>query len=383
MKPDANNSGALIADDTLSADQAYRHITQGGVILWQGDFHNGKQLLQALARRIDRPKGPKAARPEHTSEPQTQEQRRAAFNRHRQRQAQRAALLNRLLVELTPSGQVPLRRAPDTSEAIAAAMPAHDALHKLTEPNSDRKTLPLRAVLGMLGAWEWQRKGVSIKGLTEPIHVRWGVFSPLRGEYLDLLWQAPVPKNARTACDIGTGSGILAIILAHRGLQHIVASDINPQALLCAQENIRLHGCAAQVELTQDNLFPAGRFDLIVCNPPWLPVRPTSSVEQALYDPDHSMLQGVLQGAIAHMNPEGQLWLIMSDLAEHLGLRTPAYLEDLIHKHGLQVVGRHATQPAHAKAQASNDPLHFARKAETTTLWRLKAAAHPQSDTLN
>ena len=41
------------ADDTLSADSAYRLACEGTGLLWQGDFHNARQLLQALARRDD------------------------------------------------------------------------------------------------------------------------------------------------------------------------------------------------------------------------------------------------------------------------------------------------------------------------------------------
>jgi hypothetical protein len=42
------------ADDTLSADKAYKLVNAGKGLLWRGDFHNGRQLLQALSRRLDR-----------------------------------------------------------------------------------------------------------------------------------------------------------------------------------------------------------------------------------------------------------------------------------------------------------------------------------------
>lgn len=44
-----------IADDTLTADIAYRLACEGTAMLYQGDFQNARQLLQALARRVDRP----------------------------------------------------------------------------------------------------------------------------------------------------------------------------------------------------------------------------------------------------------------------------------------------------------------------------------------
>ena len=373
MTPDT-----LVADDTLGADQAYRHITQGGTILWQGDFHNGRQLLQALARRIDRPKGSKSKAVKPAREPDNAQDKRQAFHRHRQQQTQRAVLLNRVLVPVQPDGQVALRRAPDTRAALAAARTGNEPDTAGTQPGQ----IALRAVLGMLGALEWQRKGVAVNGLEHPVHVSWGVFSPLRGEYLDLIWQAQLPAKAATACDVGTGSGVLAIILARRGVQHITATDINPKALQCAQHNVDQHGVDKQITVVHADLFPPGTFDLVMCNPPWLPVRPTSAVEQALYDPDHAMLKSFLAGATRHLNPGGQVWLIMSDLAEHLGLREPGFLEQLFENAGLRIVTQHSTRPRHAKAGAAGDPLHFARRLETTTLWCL-AAKTPSSVTDN
>ena len=45
----------IVVDDTTSADAAYRLACEGTALLWRGDFHNATQLLQALARRIDKP----------------------------------------------------------------------------------------------------------------------------------------------------------------------------------------------------------------------------------------------------------------------------------------------------------------------------------------
>ena len=44
----------LVVDDTLTADAAYRLACEGAALLWRGDFQNARQLLQAIARRVDR-----------------------------------------------------------------------------------------------------------------------------------------------------------------------------------------------------------------------------------------------------------------------------------------------------------------------------------------
>ena len=110
---------------------------------------------------------------------------------------------------------------------------------------------------------------------------------------------------------------------------------------------------------------------LIVCNPPWVPARPNSSVEQAVYDPDSQMLKGFLAGLASHLSAGGEGWLILSDLAEHLGLRSREDLLQWIDQAGLQVAGRLDIRPRHGKAYDPQDPLHAARAAEVTSLWRL------------
>ena len=66
-----------------------------------------------------------------------------------------------------------------------------------------------------------------------------------------------------------------------------------------------------------------------------------------------------------------EAWLVLSDLAEHLGLRTCEDLLAAIDAAGLKVVQRLDTKPAHPKASDRDDPLFEARTAEVTSLWRL------------
>jgi methylase of polypeptide subunit release factors len=121
------------------------------------------------------------------------------------------------------------------------------------------------------------------------------------------------------------------------------------------------------------DLFPEGRAALVVCNPPWVPARPGTPVERGIFDPESAMLRAFLAGLRAHLAPAGEGWLVLSDLAEHLGLRSRAELLALFDAAGLRVVERIDTRPTHPKAADATDPLHAARAAETTSLWRLAA----------
>ncbi len=189
---------------------------------------------------------------------------------------------------------------------------------------------------------------------------------------MDLVSSTPLPElTTSVAFDIGTGTGVLAAVLARRGIERVVATDLDPRALDCARENIRQLGLAEQVEVVQADLFPAGRAGLVVCNPPWIPARPSSPMENGIYDPDSRMLRGFLRALPAHLEPGGEGWLILSDLAEHLGLRTRANLLEDFAAAGLRVLGRNDVPPRHPRVADKTDPLHLARAVEITSLWRL------------
>ena len=353
----------VAADDTLSADTAYRMACEGVGLLWQGDFQNARHLLQALMRRAERKPRQRKAAP--TPAPASGAQ---AFHLHRQALGQRARVLGQLLIPLDADYRIPLRRAPDWRLACTQAW---------GEPNGQALMVSLRELLGVVGAHEWRKKGVEIQALGKApnnrIHPHYGVFSPVRGEYIDLVAQAPLPAQT-LAFDIGVGTGVLSAVLARRGVQRVVATDQDPRALACAKENLQRLGLDARVELQHTDLFPNGQAPLIVCNPPWLPARPSSPIEHAVYDDNSQMLRGFLQGLRAHLSPEGEGWLILSDLAEHLELRPRQTLLDWIAQAGLQVKAKHDIRPRHGKAQDTQDRLHQARAQEITSLWVLSAA---------
>jgi SAM-dependent methyltransferase len=337
-----------VADDTMTADEAYRLACEGTALLWRGDFHNARQLSVAVAKRTDRK--PRKA----SDDPAT------AFHLHRQTQSRRAGILGMLLVPFDADQSVPLRRAPDVRQAVLEAY----------GPSDQPTVTTLRDLLGAIGAHEWQKKGVDIPALGARIHPGYGVFSPIRGEYVDLVADTPLPSLEK-AFDIGTGTGVLAAVLAHRGVKKILATEVDSRALASARANLERLGYSDRVQLVETDLFPEGRAPLVVCNPPWIPAKPTSPIEYAIYDPDSAMLRGFLAGLTEHLEPGGEGWLVLSDIAEHLGLRSRDQLLALFGEAGLTVAGRRDVTPRHGKVADRTDPLHAARAREVTSLWRL------------
>lgn len=348
-----------VIDDRMPADTAYRLACEGTALLWRGDFQNARQLLQAMARRVDKKKPEKKPKQPNISPTD-------AFHRHRLSQSQRARVLEKLLIPFNADHSIPLRRAPD---ALTACLETYG-------PCTEPYIASLRELQGLIGAHEWRKKGIEIPALSITIHPHYGVFAPIRNEYVQLIVQASPPEllaTQSTAFDIGTGTGVLAAALALRGVRHIIATDQDPRALSCARDNLTRLNVLSQVELMQTDLFPSGQAALIVCNPPWIPARPSSPLEHAIFDPESRMLHGFLHRLSAHLLPGGEGWLILSDFAEHLGLRTREELLTTIDAAGLRVLDRTEMKPCHPRVSDASDPLHKARAAELTSLWRLAA----------
>ncbi len=129
------------------------------------------------------------------------------------------------------------------------------------------------------------------------------------------------PQQVKTALDLCTGSGCIAIALAHYFPDtRITATDLSTAALAVAQINIERHQLGNRIQLGNGNLFaPIGRqrFDLIVSNPPYvdkqrmgaLPkeFRQEPSMALAAGDDGLEILQPMLQQARSYLHPKGVL----------------------------------------------------------------------------
>ncbi len=342
------------ADDSSRADAAFRRVQRGEHLLYAGDYHNARQLLAALGRRL-RPPRPRETLAE-------------SFLAERRFRRRERDLLSRLLVPVDDTFAVALRRAPEA---------AREALREVWgAPDGEPSAVPLRELLGLIGAHEWRRKGVPVPALGAAVHPHYGVFAPVRGEYVTLVAEALARRRlaGQLAFDVGTGTGVLALLAAKAGAR-VRATDADPRAVACARENAERLGLAGQVELEQRDLFPAGRADLVLCNPPWIPAEPLGALDHAVYDPKGRFLAAFLEGLPAHLAPGGEALLVISDLAERLGLRPEGALLASIAAAGLQVADRREARPSHPRARDAADPLHAARAAEVTTLYVLRATS--------
>jgi len=161
-----------------------------------------------------------------------------------------------------------------------------------------------------------------------------------------------IPAEApATILDIGTGTGCLAVALAHeRPRAAVVATDISQEALLVARCNAQAHGVSSRVRLVRTDLAAGLRLraDLVVSNPPYVPdeAAPTLSADVFVYEPFVALFGGeggmhvirqLLAGAHAVLAEDGSLIVEFGDgqedavraAAEDAGWRVERVLEDL------------------------------------------------------
>lgn len=335
--------------DALSADDALKRVRRGDFLLYEGDFHNAKQLLGAMGRRL--------RRPAKTRSPLE------AFRAERRVRALEHETLGRLVVALDAEYRLALPRAPDVALAC----------RQVWGPSGGEVTVvALKTLLGLLGAAEWRKKGLPVPGLSRPLTPHYGVYAPTRTDYVELLRKLPGVKGAR-CFDLGTGTGVLSLLLLELGAASVVGTDVEPRAVACAQENAERFGVTDRFTVEGRALYPDGRADLVVCNPPWLPEAPKNRVDRAVFDEGGAMLEGFLAGLAAHLTPGGRGVLLLSDLAELLGLRTAGWLDGELARHGLRVLSKTSVKAKHGKAKDPRDPLHAVRSRETTSLTVLGA----------
>jgi SAM-dependent methyltransferase len=344
-------SDLLPADDRLRAADALRHVRAGGAWLWVGDHRNGLHLLDAMERRILRqrpaPTGDLAAR----------------WRQHRAASGELATLLGRVIVAIEPDGSLALPRAPDTREAFALAWP-----ERLGSPAA----VGLRTLVGALAAAGWTRAGLQVPGLSGTLRARYGVFPPTRNAYVGLLDALGDPSGL-SVLDVGCGTGVLGFVLLQRGAALAVGTDLEPRAVACARDNARALGLAARYAAIEADLLPPPpeAFDLIVCNPPWLPEAPRTRLDRAVFDGD-GFIDRLLSAAPGRLRPQGRIALLVSDLPERLGLRPPGSIDDAIARAGLTVVAHEDRPATHRRARDPSDPLHAARSEERVGVWSVR-----------
>jgi ribosomal protein L3 glutamine methyltransferase len=146
------------------------------------------------------------------------------------------------------------------------------------------------------------------------------------------------PYEVTSILDVCTGSGCLAIIAAHQFPEAFVdATDISAQALEVAQRNVAEHGLTDRLTLHHGSLFDplpvSARYDLIICNPPYVNSQSMRALPpEYQHEPSLALAGGedgmdlvriILEQAPAHLNDQGILVLEIGHERAHFEAAFP------------------------------------------------------------
>ena len=331
-------------------------------VLWMGDYHVGKRLLSELSSQVKRLFSPDISS-------YNEKNMKAYFLAQRQAMIASNRFLSHILVQFDSNYELDLPRAPPLRNACEAAFGSYESLvhddavieneFSNNAKVAPRLIIPLREVLGAIGAYEWRKKGVMISALGSRIYPHFSVFAPTtRQEYVDLFDQAMMKHKGRVdlAYEIGVGTGVLTAVMLRRGVRRVIATDVNPRSLECARDNLEKLNLLDKVQLLEADGYPSltdtptHSADLIVCNPPWLPLQPHSLLDRGVYDDESYMLSTLLCNARHHLKPySGECFLLLSNLAELIQLRSREDLLNMFQSSGLVILDKVDTPAVHKR----------------------------------
>jgi release factor glutamine methyltransferase len=145
------------------------------------------------------------------------------------------------------------------------------------------------------------------------------VYEPAEDTFL--LAENLMVNESDNVLEIGTGTGIIAIIVSKRA-KNVIAVDINKFAVECAQKNAEINNAPVDVKL--GDLFDPvdnGTFDLVLFNTPYLPTDEDEIVNDELEaawnggEDGRSVINRFIKHLPIHLNPKGRVQLVQSSLS--------------------------------------------------------------------
>lgn len=212
----------------------------------------------------------------------------------------------------------------------------------LEEPTQDGLFLmPVRRLQRILTDMRRAREGLAVPGLAVPITILPHVYVPADMSVPEMLGDFAQLITGRRILDMGTGTGVLALLAAHLGAKEVVATDSNPQAVSNARINADRLGMNDRIRVCGPADLFAGligeSFDVIMFNAPWAEGTPASLYDTAIYDPGHAVLERFMGSAPAHLAPDGAILLQYSDVSDSRGDNSLGHLAGVLERNRLSI----------------------------------------------
>lgn len=276
-------------DRSVPPELAAQRLRDGESLMLSDLYESGEPILAALERAMPLapPDAPFAAR-------------------QQARRARRAAAL-RLLV--------PIR---DHQPALQDGRPMK--LLSVLYPELSSFILPFVRVQELFGAWLRYKEGVHLAVLGHRLHPFYGTYVPTRTAHLELFgtWLSQHQGARGRAIDVGTGCGVLALMLTRAGYPKVLATDNNPNAIESVERELKRLQPAPPVTPFFGDLLGDGKnpVDLVVFNPPWIRGEIEGLLDTALYYDDEALFTRFFDQCAARLAPDGRVVLLFSNVQD-------------------------------------------------------------------
>jgi hypothetical protein len=333
---------AQAVDRSTPPRRAAERLRDGKVLLVTDSYSTGAEILAQLQSLMPSPAGD------------------ASYQDRRQSQrAHREASL-RLL-------------APISDHRVALRDARSNGFLRELYPELQHFILPFVAVQELHGAWGRYREGTHLAVLGHRVHPFYGTYVPTRLSHLELFgtWLSQYAGERSRAVDVGTGCGVLALMLAKAGFAHVRATDCNPNAVESLARELQRMEAAPPIEPISGDLLCEDRApsDLIVFNPPWIQGEAEDLLERSLYFED-GLFERFFEQAMECLAPDGRIVLVFSTVLELVQPDVAHPILTELERGRLQLVKK-----LHRKVKPGRDAQGRRRRTrEKVEVWELSRA---------
>ena len=270
----------------------------------------------------------------------------------------------------------------DISERLLAPIVNHEVdledaprIGFLSQLYRSEKTfaLPFAQLHNLHTAWKRHREGIHMTVLGHKLHPFYGTYVPSRTAHLELFgtWLSQYKGPKTSAIDVGTGSGVLALMLCRRDVEKVVATDTNPNAIESVRRELKLLKPRPPVtpvltDLLGDDTAPV---DLVVFNPPWMQGGQNDMLDSALYFTP-GLFERFFDRTHERLSPDGRVVLLFSNVMSLVQPELPHPIEQELEKGRFKLV-----QKLQRKVKPTKSPTGERRKTrEKVEVWELARA---------
>jgi len=139
---------------------------------------------------------------------------------------------------------------------------------------------------------------------------RFAIDAPLLADFVET-------RPEDELCELGTGNGVIAVLLSLKPWKHLTAVEIQPSLADLARRNVALNGLESRIEIVEADFRiwrPGRRFDIVLSNPPYIRKRTgflSASAEKSIAKHEIACDIGeVMRAAAALLNPDGRAFFV-------------------------------------------------------------------------